>query len=85
MKTEESQPHSTIITATLPNEVLDDLHQLAQDRNLTLSAALQESITTRKFINDVMMKRGKLLIEKASGEVRQIVFRKSYRQGREED
>jgi hypothetical protein len=65
---------TTKITATLPNEVVDDLRQLAADRHLTLSAALRQAITTTKFINDET-RDGKLLIEKDDGELRQIVFR----------
>jgi hypothetical protein len=69
-----TQPDATKITATLPNEVVEDLRQLAKDRHLTLTAALREAITTSKFINDET-RDGKLLIEKDNGDLRQIVFR----------
>lgn len=65
---------TTIITVTLPNEVVADLRQLAADKHLTLRAALQEAITTAKFINNET-KDGKLLIEKDNGDWRRVVFR----------
>ena len=72
----ETSSDVTKITATLPNEVMADLRQLAEDRHLTLSAALRQAITTSKFINDETKDdKGKLLIEKNDGELRQIVFR----------
>jgi hypothetical protein len=72
----ETSSDVTKITATLPNEVMADLRQLAEDGHLTLSAALRQAITTSKFISDeTKNNKGKLLIEKDNGELRQIVFR----------
>lgn len=72
----ETSSNVTKITATLPNDVMADLRQLAEDGHLTLSAALRQAITTSKFISDETKNgKGKLLIEKDNGELRQIVFR----------
>jgi hypothetical protein len=66
---------NTKITASLPENVLDDLKALASDRGLTLSAALRQAITSAKFINDQTKdNKGKLLIAKNDGETQQIVF-----------
>lgn len=66
---------TTKITASLPDQVLQDLRDLAKDRGLTLSAALRQAITSTKFINDQTKDdQGKLLIAKNNGETQQIVF-----------
>lgn len=66
--------NTTKITATLPDTVVQDLKELAEDRHLTVSAALRQAIATAKFINDETKDQGKLLIQKKTGETQQIVF-----------
>jgi hypothetical protein len=60
---------TTNILATLPNDVVDGLRQRAEDKHLTLTAALPQAITTSKFIHDETKHEEKFLINEGQRRV----------------
>ena len=63
------------LTIDLPNEVYDKIQQIADERNITLTAALRQAIATEDFIRTQVENGGKVLIQKRDKTFTEVVFR----------
>jgi predicted transcriptional regulator len=62
------------VSFNLSQEVLTALQTLARKRNVSMTEVLRHAIGTWKYVNDVHEAGGKLLIERADGSVREVIF-----------
>jgi predicted transcriptional regulator len=56
----------------LPDEELEQLRQLAAERNVTVTQALRQAIADSSFIQEQVREKNKLLVEKKDGSIREI-------------
>jgi CopG-like RHH_1 or ribbon-helix-helix domain, RHH_5 len=57
------------------DEVYDELARIAKDRGKTLSEVLRHAVTLEKYVDETRRDGGRLLVEKASGETRELLVR----------
>lgn len=56
----------------LPDEELETLRQLADERKVTVTQALRQAIADSSFIQEQVRQDNKLLVEKKDGSIREI-------------
>lgn len=56
----------------LPDEELETLRQLANERKVTVTQALRQAIADSSFIQEQVRQNNKLLVEKKDGSIREI-------------
>jgi predicted transcriptional regulator len=59
------------ISVNLPDDVLEDLKQVADERKVTLTQALKDAITLDKYVRTEVKR---VLVEKEEGELKEIVL-----------
>lgn len=62
------------IAALLPQELIDDLHYIADKRGISVNQALMEAIVAHRYIVDVMAGNGTMLVKWPRQNLRQVVF-----------
>jgi hypothetical protein len=62
-------------SVNLPQESVDALKEIAQQKGMTLSEALRQAISTEKFFQDTQSQGGKILTQLPDGSIRQILKR----------
>ncbi len=70
------------VTVNLPDESVDALRKIAQERDITLTEALRQAIESERFLErEVRQGSGRLLLEKPGGALSQVILpAKSIRQ-----
>jgi|EndMetStandDraft_4_1072995.scaffolds.fasta_scaffold04691_5 predicted DNA-binding protein len=62
------------LSINLSKEVVDVIRGLAERRSTTMTEVIRKSLGTEKYLQDVVDKGGKVLVEDRRGRVRQIVL-----------
>lgn len=62
-------------TVRLPEETLAKLRKLAEDQEITLTAALQKAIATEDYVRGEIKKGGKIIVEKPNHTFSEVIFR----------
>jgi hypothetical protein len=57
------------------DEVYDELARIARERGKTLSGVLRDAVTLERYVADTRRDGGRLLVEKPSGETRELLVR----------
>lgn len=65
---------STKVTVNLPDQTVEAIKSIAQQRGTTVTEALRQVIEGQRFLQDEMENGNKLLIQNPDQSVRQVVF-----------
>jgi hypothetical protein len=65
---------ATKVTVNLPDGTVSTLRDIAQDRGITLTEALRQTIESQRYLDQEIRRGGKVLVEKPDQTLRQIVF-----------
>jgi hypothetical protein len=63
------------LSANLPEGTIKLLRHLAEKRGTTMTEILRRAIETEGFLQEVIAKDGKVLVEDADKKIKQVVFR----------
>lgn len=63
------------VIVNLSKEVIDAWKEIATDRGTTMTEVLRQAIAAEYYIWKERSAGGKILVEKKSGEIREIVFK----------
>ncbi len=63
------------VNVNFSEEVYNELTKIAHERGKTLSDVLRDAVTLEKYVADTRRDGGRLLVEKASGETRELLVR----------
>lgn len=63
------------VNVSFSEEVYDALARIAKERGTTLSEVLRDAVTLEKYVADTEREGGRLLVEKSSGETRELLVR----------
>ncbi len=70
----------TKITVNLPDNTVSGLREIAENRGITVTEALRQTIESQQFLDSEIRGGGKLLVEKPNQPTRQILFNVPQRQ-----
>ena len=62
------------LVTSLPEESIATLSTIAQRNKITFTAALRQAIANEDFVNSELLAGARFLVQKRSGEVREIIF-----------
>lgn len=62
------------ITASLPQELIDDLHYIARCRGISVNRALMDAIVAHRYIVDTVASGGTMLVKRPNQKLRPVVF-----------
>jgi predicted transcriptional regulator len=65
---------STKVTVNLPDQTVEAIKSIAEQRGTTVTEALRQVIEGQRFLLDEMENGNKLLLESPDQSVRQVVF-----------
>ena len=65
-----------VITAELPQSLLDKLVELANKRGVSANTVLQQAIEAEKFLDDKTESGSKILVEDAGKVIRQVIVKR---------
>ncbi|WP_270886541.1 ribbon-helix-helix domain-containing protein [Pedococcus sp. 5OH_020] len=63
------------INVKFSEEVYEELSRIAKEQGKTVSAVLRDAVTLEKYVADTRRDGGRLLVEKADGETRELLVR----------
>ena len=67
---------ATKVTVNLPDELVDELRRMAEERDLTMTQVLRQAIESERFLQDELSKGNKVLIEnKKDKSIHQVIFK----------
>ncbi len=58
----------------LPEEELNQLRELASQRNVSVTQALRQAIADSKFIQEQSEQKNKVLVDDGKGAVKEVIF-----------
>lgn len=58
----------------LPEEEIEELRRLAEERRVTVTQALRQAIQDSSFIEEQLKEKSKLLVEKKDGSIREVAI-----------
>lgn len=64
----------TKVTVNLPDETVNNLKEIAQNRGITVTEALRQTIESQQFLDNEIQRGGKVLIENPDRTTQQIIF-----------
>ncbi len=64
----------TKITVNLPDNTVSGLREIAENRGITVTEALRQTIESQQFLDSEIRRGGKVLVEKPNQPTRQILF-----------
>ncbi len=65
---------STKITVNLPDNTVEGLREIADNRGITVTEALRQTIESQQFLDNEIRGGGKVLVETPDRPTRQIIF-----------
>jgi hypothetical protein len=73
--TNKERTKITRLSVNLSQEVAEALKSIATDRGITLTEAIRRAISTQKYVEDVLNRGGKVLVEEpGETSARELVF-----------
>lgn len=63
------------VSINLPKLELDELRELAERRQITVTAALREAIAAKVFLDEARASGSSILVRDNDGTLREVVFR----------
>jgi hypothetical protein len=63
------------VTLNLPRSVLDKVERLAAAHGVNKTSIIVRAIELEDFLDSITRRGGKLLVEKANGDINEVIFR----------
>ena len=62
------------MSVNLPEEVMEDLRKIAEERQVTLTQAIRDGIAMEKYLTQEQLHGGRVLIQKPDQTLREVEF-----------
>jgi hypothetical protein len=63
------------VTVNLPEQVVEDLRAMAEERGTTLTETLKDAVQLEKYIHEETKNKSKVLVQKADKSIHELVIR----------
>jgi predicted transcriptional regulator len=74
LDTRDSSKETKKVTVNLPEETIDTLRRLAEERNTTMTEVLKSAVNTESFLSRRIVEGATVLLKERDNSTRELVF-----------